>query len=136
MRVFKVLDTVIKLMFITIVVIGTELTIAWNHIGNVNTPGTAGQLIPLLISIGSFLHVGWAVHRGMTTKPQQQISEPANASIVPTTRSHFPLDDFPASPSIQENDTPDVITEPQLPLDTEHQTADVASSEIRRPYYV
>jgi hypothetical protein len=57
-RVFHVLDTILRLIVIIIIIIATELTIHWNDIKDVSTPGTVGQLIPLVIGVGAVAHLG------------------------------------------------------------------------------
>ncbi|PVH72746.1 hypothetical protein DL98DRAFT_502005, partial [Cadophora sp. DSE1049] len=51
------LQTFINLTVVSIVVAATELTIAWNHITDVNEISSAGQTIPLIIGVGQIVRV-------------------------------------------------------------------------------
>jgi hypothetical protein len=53
----QIVDTVVRVLLVMIIIIATELTIHWNGIHGVNTPGTVGQLIPLIIAIGAIGHL-------------------------------------------------------------------------------
>lgn len=55
--IFRVIDSLAKIVVATIVVTGAELTIRWNDIEGVHSTSTAGQLIPLLIGIGVMVRV-------------------------------------------------------------------------------
>jgi hypothetical protein len=44
----------------SLLVIGTELTISWNYILNVNSLRTVGQLIPAAMGIGGLIQVIWS----------------------------------------------------------------------------
>lgn len=51
------LQTFINLTVASIIVAATELTIAWNHITDVNEISSAGQTIPLIIGVGQIVRV-------------------------------------------------------------------------------
>ena len=40
-------------------VLGTELTLRWNHVRGLQGIGTLGQLIPLVIGLGGLVKVFW-----------------------------------------------------------------------------
>ncbi|KAI9795923.1 MAG: hypothetical protein M1835_004952 [Candelina submexicana] len=45
---------------VLVLILAAELEIRWNHISEVQTIGTVGQLIPLVLGVGGLLEVVWA----------------------------------------------------------------------------
>ncbi|CAN9180610.1 unnamed protein product [Alternaria alternata] len=66
-KVLCIIDTVYRVVSIAMVILATELTIAWNKIQGVNDTKSVGQLIPLMIGVGGIGHVLLAVIRGPKT---------------------------------------------------------------------
>ncbi|KAF2866802.1 hypothetical protein BDV95DRAFT_598690 [Massariosphaeria phaeospora] len=54
---YRTIDTVFKVLVACIIVTATELCIHWNAIPNVNSIDSVGQTIPLVISIGTVVHM-------------------------------------------------------------------------------
>jgi hypothetical protein len=42
-------------LFVAMVIIAVELTLKWNHVRGVNDVTSAGQLIPLIVGLGTFV---------------------------------------------------------------------------------
>jgi cation transport ATPase len=56
-NVLCIIETVFRVASIAMVILVTELTIAWNKIQGVNDTKSVGQLIPLMIGVGGIGHV-------------------------------------------------------------------------------
>lgn len=56
-RRLRALNCAIKSATASVVVVATELTIHWNHISNVSSLSSAGQLIPFAIGLGTIVRV-------------------------------------------------------------------------------
>jgi hypothetical protein len=69
----------------SIVVVATELTIQWNHISDINTLSSAGQLIPFVIGLGVVLRVLY-----VWLTPGLHPSQPKPPLRLPTTPHHLP----------------------------------------------
>ena len=52
-----IIETAFRTALVAVVFLATELTISWNKIHNVDTTKTAGQLIPLILSVGGAVHL-------------------------------------------------------------------------------
>jgi hypothetical protein len=99
---FRIADTAMRLSLITIIIIGTELTIFWNDIQGINNPGSAGQLIPLVLGLGAIGHIVLQILRAEYLKAhifEEQLT--MNAFVVPMPLS-LP-DDMVQTINIQEN---------------------------------
>lgn len=51
------LQTFFNLVVATVVVFATELTIQWNNLGGVNDATSAGQIIPIVIAVGTIVRL-------------------------------------------------------------------------------
>jgi hypothetical protein len=66
-KVLCIIETVFRVASIAMVILATELTMAWNKIQGVNDAKSVGQLIPLMIGVGGIGHVLLAAIRGPKT---------------------------------------------------------------------
>jgi len=57
MKLFQIIESLLRLASIAVVIIATELTIFWNSIQGVNDPSSVGQLIPLVLGVGALGHL-------------------------------------------------------------------------------
>ncbi|OCK80789.1 hypothetical protein K432DRAFT_434534 [Lepidopterella palustris CBS 459.81] len=56
-RTLQNLDSASRLIVAAVITVATELTIAWNHIRNVNSLSSAGQTIPFLIGLAAVIRI-------------------------------------------------------------------------------
>ncbi|KAJ9616751.1 hypothetical protein H2200_000470 [Cladophialophora chaetospira] len=54
---FQIVDSLIRIIISTSVIVGTELTIRWNNIRGVNVTDTSGQLIPLCLGVTALIRI-------------------------------------------------------------------------------
>lgn len=76
MKVLQIIGTCIKFIVTGIIIIGTELTIAWNEIRGVNDLSSAGQTIPLALGVAivaRVLYVRFLKRRGERPTPMGNI---------------------------------------------------------------
>lgn len=58
----ETLDRVVcfsSLIVLIVDVVSTELTLHWNHVGGIYEVASTGQIIPLVVGIGSMIAVIW-----------------------------------------------------------------------------
>jgi hypothetical protein len=83
-KLFRIIETLIRLASIAVVILATELTISWNRIQNVNETKSVGQLIPLVLGVGAVGHLLLAANRPQdTSNPEPEKPEdPEKATSV------------------------------------------------------
>ena len=68
-----------QFLFIVVLVLQVELTIAWNHISGLSSLSSLGQLIPFILGVGGLIKVLWAKWRlvcsGMKEEDERKSGE-------------------------------------------------------------
>lgn len=64
----KTFDTFVPSAGLILFIIGVEMMVRWNHIGGVNSLGSTGQLLPLIIGVGGMFRVIHCLLKGLCKK--------------------------------------------------------------------
>jgi|SRR5450432_1865312 hypothetical protein len=59
------LESILRLIVAIVVTVATELTVQWNTIQNILSVSSAGQTIPLILGIGTFVRVCYVYSMGL-----------------------------------------------------------------------
>ena len=61
-----------QFVFIVLLVLQVELTIAWNHVSGLQSLATLGQLIPFILGVGSLAKILWGKGRAIWKKESEE----------------------------------------------------------------
>jgi cation transport ATPase len=92
-NVLCIIETVFRVASIAMVILVTELTIAWNKIQGVNDTKSVGQLIPLMIGVGGIGHVLLEATRKAIRKATREASR-GSTPVDGIVQEHSPDEPF------------------------------------------